>query len=97
VRTGKLRHVKIGCRTHVPNGAWEAFLQENTVTVCPDATKGHDCGGSPNADASTSHGPNTALDWHGKPRHGHLTLLRKQYEQQGNFHKRNRPDGESGR
>jgi hypothetical protein len=60
VQIGKLHHVMIGCRVHVPEGAWERFNADNTVTVWPDVTKGHDCGGLPSVNASTSPGQNAA-------------------------------------
>jgi excisionase family DNA binding protein len=60
VHEGKLRHVMIGSRIHVAEGEWERFIEENTVTVCPDETKAHDCGGLPSASASTSLGQSAA-------------------------------------
>jgi excisionase family DNA binding protein len=56
VQAGKLRHVMIGSRIHIPEGAWPAFIEANTVTVCPDETKGHDCVGLRNETVGTSAG-----------------------------------------
>jgi excisionase family DNA binding protein len=56
VQAGKLRHVMIGSRIHIPENAWPAFIEENTVTVCPDVTTGHDCVGLRSETVSTSAG-----------------------------------------
>src|SRR5262249_9038721 len=60
IQNGQLEHVMIGCRVHVPVGAFARFLNQNTVTPCQDATKDRDFVGSPSASASTSPGPNRA-------------------------------------
>src|SRR5262249_36693673 len=59
VQTGKLDHVMIGCRVHIPDGAFGRFLASSMVRTCQDETKGRDCGGSRSAIASTSPGPST--------------------------------------
>lgn len=38
LRNGKLQYVLISTRKMIPDGAWEAFLDENTVTSCPEET-----------------------------------------------------------
>jgi excisionase family DNA binding protein len=38
VQTGRLDHVMIGCRVHIPNGAFKRFLESRTVRSCPDET-----------------------------------------------------------
>ena len=60
VQSGRLQHVRIGARRFVPEGAWERFITDNTVTPCPDATVAPDYAGSQSASASTSPGPTTA-------------------------------------
>src|SRR5262249_48542056 len=60
VHSGRLQHVMIGARRYVPEGAWERFITDNTVTPCPDATVAPNYAGSQSASASTSHGPSTA-------------------------------------
>jgi hypothetical protein len=60
LQTKQLAHVMIGCRPHIPEGAFGRFLAARMITPCPDETKGQDCGGSPNVSASTLLGPNTA-------------------------------------
>jgi excisionase family DNA binding protein len=56
----QLEHVKIGCRVHIPDGAFSRFLALRMVRSCPDAIKDRDYGGSPSASASTSRGQNMA-------------------------------------
>ena len=60
VQSRRLEHVRIGARRFVPEGAWERFITDNTVTPCPDATVVPNYAGSESASASTSHGPSTA-------------------------------------
>jgi hypothetical protein len=60
IQSGQLEHVMIGCRVHVPVGAFTRFLDQNTVTPCQDETKDRDFVGSPNARASMSFGPSAA-------------------------------------
>jgi len=60
VQTGKLDHVMIGCRVHIPDGAFKRFLASRMVSSCPDETTGLDCAGSQSANVSTSLGPNMA-------------------------------------
>ncbi len=57
---GRLGHVMIGSRILIPSGAWEAFIEANTVTVCQDVTRGHDCVGLQSENVSTSPGQNAA-------------------------------------
>src|SRR6516165_8286958 len=60
IRTGQLEHVMIGCRVHIPSGAFARFLEAKKVTPCQDATKDRDFVGSRSASASTSLGPSGA-------------------------------------
>jgi|SRR6516162_3109244 excisionase family DNA binding protein len=60
VQAGKLDHVMIGCRIHIPDGAFRRFLASRMVRSCQDETKDRDCVGSRSAIASTSPGPTTA-------------------------------------
>src|SRR5262249_18734773 len=60
VHSGRLQHVRIGARRYVPEGAWERFITDNTVTPCLDATVVPNYAGSQSGSASTSHGPSTA-------------------------------------
>src|SRR5262249_31637814 len=40
IDAGKLEYVKIGCRVHIPRGAFERFIEQNKGTPCQDATTG---------------------------------------------------------
>src|SRR5262245_3186445 len=60
IQTRQLEHVKIGCRVHIPVGAFARFLDARKVPSCQDETRGHGFIGSANASASTSPGPNAA-------------------------------------
>ena len=60
VQTKQLEHVMIGCRVHIPAGAFARFIASRKVKPCQDETKGQDCAGSRNATVFTSPGPNTA-------------------------------------
>src|SRR6516165_1078528 len=60
VQTRRLDHVMIGCRVHIPDGAFRRFLASRMVRSCQDETRGLDCAGSRSASASISPGPNTA-------------------------------------
>src|SRR5215472_4254303 len=60
IQTRQLEHVIIGCRVHIPIGAFARFVDAKKVTTCPDETRDRDFIGSPSANASTSPGPNTA-------------------------------------
>ena len=53
---GQLDYVLIGCRKHIPQGAWERFVQERTIK-CLDVTKAPASSGSRNGSAGTSSGP----------------------------------------
>ena len=39
IDAGKLEFVMIGCRIHIPDGAFERFIEENKVTPCLDGTR----------------------------------------------------------
>jgi hypothetical protein len=54
---GKLEHIKIASRTHIPVGAWARYLAANTVRSCPDGIRDLASAGSPSAVPSTSSGP----------------------------------------
>jgi hypothetical protein len=58
INTRQLDHVMIGSRVHIPAGAWQRFLETNTVKACPGETKDHVFVGSRSATASASHGAN---------------------------------------
>jgi hypothetical protein len=60
VQTRQLEHVMIGCRVHIPVGAFSRFLNATKVTPCQDETRDRDFVGSPSGSASTLPGPNTA-------------------------------------
>lgn len=59
IRQGRLQFVSIGSRKMFPDGAWENFIEQNTVTLCPEETKVPDYAGSRNAVATTSSGLKT--------------------------------------
>jgi hypothetical protein len=56
IQTRQLEHVMIGCRVHIPVGAFARFLQAKKVTPCHDETKDRDCDGLQNGSASISPG-----------------------------------------
>jgi excisionase family DNA binding protein len=56
IQARQLEHVMIGCRVHIPSGAFERFLAKNKVAPCPDETKVPSCDGSQSANATTSLG-----------------------------------------
>src|SRR5262249_23570995 len=58
IETGQLEHVMIGCRVHIPVGAFARFIDARKVMPCQDAIRDRDSVGSPSARASTSPGPN---------------------------------------
>jgi excisionase family DNA binding protein len=60
IAEGKLEHVPIGARLHVPAGAFERFIEANKVTTCQDVTRDQSFGGSQNAASTTSPGPSAA-------------------------------------
>ncbi len=60
IQTRQLEHVMIGCRVHIPVGAFARFLEARKVTPCQDETRDRDFAGSPSASASTSPGPSEA-------------------------------------
>lgn len=53
-----LPFVQIGSQKMIPGDAWERYLSERTVTVCPEKTPDHVFNGSQNVPATTSPGPN---------------------------------------
>ena len=59
IDTRQIEHVWIGCRVHIPAGAFTRFLEANKVKPCQDETKDPVSVGSQNASASTSPGPST--------------------------------------
>ena len=46
VQTCQLEHVMIGCRVHIPVGAFAQFIEARKVVPCQDGTKDRDCAGS---------------------------------------------------
>ena len=60
IATGRLEHVMIGSRVHIPNDAFARFLETQRVKTCQDETKGPASDGSLSVTAFTSLGPNTA-------------------------------------
>ncbi len=60
IQSRQLEHVMIGCRIHIPTGAFERFIEENKVTPCPDETKVPGCDGSQSANVITSPGQSAA-------------------------------------
>jgi excisionase family DNA binding protein len=60
IQTRRLEHVMIGCRVHIPVGAFARFLDARKVTTCQDEIRDRDFVGSPNAGAFTSPGRSMA-------------------------------------
>jgi len=60
IETRQIEHVWIGCRVHIPVGAFTRFLEAKKVKPCHDETRDPVFAGSRSADASTSTGPNVA-------------------------------------
>jgi hypothetical protein len=60
VQTKQLEHIMIGCRVHIPCGAYERFVEERSVKPCQDEIRAPVSVGSTNASASTSLGPSGA-------------------------------------
>jgi excisionase family DNA binding protein len=60
IQSGELEHVCIVKRKYVPEGAFERYVDRNTVRPCRDETKVPSCVGSPNVGATTSPGPSMA-------------------------------------
>jgi excisionase family DNA binding protein len=56
IQTRQLEHVMIGCRVHIPVGAFTRFLEARSVLPCQDETKGRDCDGSTSGAVTTSSG-----------------------------------------
>jgi excisionase family DNA binding protein len=55
LRTRQLEHVMIGCRVHIPDGAFGRFLASRMVNSCPDEIKALDCDGSRSANDGHHH------------------------------------------
>jgi hypothetical protein len=60
IQTRQLEYVMIGCRVHIPVGAFARFLEARKVVPWQDETRGRDSVGLASVGASTSPGPNTA-------------------------------------
>jgi excisionase family DNA binding protein len=60
IQTKQLEHVMIGCRVHIPCGAFERFIDERSVKPCRDETRDPAFVGSTSVNASISLGPRTA-------------------------------------
>ena len=59
INTNQLEHVRIGCRQHIPVGAWGRFLEAKKVTACPDEIRDRGCTIARIEASSTSPGPST--------------------------------------
>src|SRR6476646_1481572 len=59
IAAGKLEHVWVGSRVHIPVEAFARFVETNRVTPCQDETKVRNCDGLRNAEPTTSPGPST--------------------------------------
>ena len=59
IQTGRLQYLMIGCRVHIPSGAFERFVQEGSVKPWRDEIRDHAYVGLINANASTSSGRST--------------------------------------
>jgi excisionase family DNA binding protein len=55
----KLEYVKIGSRAHIPDGAFERFVEANKVTPCQDGTRDQGSNGTAMVPHATSAGPKT--------------------------------------
>jgi excisionase family DNA binding protein len=60
IDSGKLEFVMIGSRVHIPDGAFERFVEANKVSPCLDGTKVQDLNGIATVQPSISAGPRTA-------------------------------------
>src|SRR5262245_1090115 len=60
INTKQIDHVWIGCRVHIPVGAFGRFLEAKKVTPCQDEITDRVSVGSRSETASTSPGPNMA-------------------------------------
>lgn len=56
VREGRLDHVVVVQRKLIPDGAYERFIEQNTVTSCRDETQVRASASSTSAASSTSSG-----------------------------------------
>ena len=60
IETRQIEYVWIGCRVHIPVGAFTRFLEAKKVTPWQDEITDPVYGGSKSANASTLIGPNVA-------------------------------------
>jgi len=59
IDSGKLEYIMIGSRVHIPDGAFERFVEQNKVTPCLDGTRVQDSNGIVTGQLFTSAGPRT--------------------------------------
>jgi hypothetical protein len=59
IDTRQIEHVWIGCRVHIPTGAFARFLEAKKVKPCQDEIRDPVSVGSKSGTASTSPGPST--------------------------------------
>lgn len=59
IREGSIEFIIIGSRTYIPAGAFERFLDANTVKPCPEETKARALNGSQSGRTTTLYGPKT--------------------------------------
>jgi excisionase family DNA binding protein len=59
ISSGQLEYVKIGCRVHITDGAFERFIEQNKVTPCQRETVAQSCNGLQIEAPGTSHGQST--------------------------------------
>jgi excisionase family DNA binding protein len=60
VETGQIEHVMIGCRVHIPFGAFKRFVEAKKVKPWQGETRDQNSVTSQSANASTSHGQSAA-------------------------------------
>jgi hypothetical protein len=60
IQTRQLEYVLIGCRPHVPVGAFSRFVERKKASPCQDETRDRASDGLPSGTASTSPGLNMA-------------------------------------
>jgi excisionase family DNA binding protein len=56
IATGRLAHVRVGSRLLIPKGAFEEFIQAETVKPCRDENRGRNFDGSMTERVGTSFG-----------------------------------------
>jgi hypothetical protein len=59
IREGRLEHIIVGNRIHIPNGAFERFV-ERELALCRVETPAHACATSKSANPGTSSGSSAA-------------------------------------